>query len=164
MSTAAGLADPLIDVRYRAPTFPGSDVEYGLLTDLTGFSVKLVWILGHGLLAREFGDSGITPHRFSMLEVIGRNPGLQQTQLAAALALTRPATTLAIDFWEERGCVERRKIVGDRRSFGVYPTAHGEKELKRLRSLVRRADAALTASLSDAETAELRRLLKKIHR
>ena len=164
MSSAPGLADPLHDVRYRAPAFAGSLVDYGLLPDLTGFSVKLVWILGHGLLAREFGDTGITPHRFSMLEVIGRNPGLQQTQLAAALALTRPATTLAVDFWEERDCVERRKIPGDRRSFGVYPTPHGEQELSRLQKLVHKADAALTAGLSDAEVRELRRLLKKIHK
>ncbi|OJU58721.1 MAG: hypothetical protein BGO08_00180 [Altererythrobacter sp. 66-12] len=142
----------------------GHEIDHGILTDLTGFSVKLVWILGHGLLAREFGDSGITPHRYSILEVIGRNPGLQQTQLAAALALTRPATTLAVDFWEERGCVERRKIRGDRRYSGVYPTQHGEEELHRLRALVRQADAALTSDLTDAEAKELRRLLKKIHR
>ena len=158
------LEDPLASVRHRAPALAGTEVDLGLLTDLAGFSVKLVWILGHGLLAREFGEPGITPHRFSMLEVIGRNPGLQQTQLAAALALTRPATTLAVDFWEERGCVERRKIAGDRRSFGVYPTPHGEQELERLRDLVRKADVALTAGLSDAETRELRRLLRKIHR
>jgi DNA-binding MarR family transcriptional regulator len=164
MSTTADLADPLVDVRYRAPALAESGIDYGLLTGLIGFSVKLVWILGHGLLAREFGDSGITPHRFSILEVIGRNPGLQQTQLAAALALTRPATTLAVDFWEERGCVERRKIAGDRRSFGVYPTAHGEAELTRLRKLVRKADAALTSGLSESEAKELRRLLRKIHR
>jgi len=142
----------------------GHEIDHGILTDLTGFSVKLVWILGHGLLAREFGDSGITPHRYSILEVIGRNPGLQQTQLATALALTRPATTLAVDFWEERGCVERRKIRGDRRYSGVYPTQHGEEELHRLRALVRQADAALTSDLTDAEAKELRRLLKKIHR
>ena len=163
-SASTELGDPLSDVRHRAPALADSSVDYGLLTDLTGFSVKLVWILGRGLLALELGDTGITPHRFSMLEVIGRNPGLQQTQLAAALALSRPATTLAVDFWEERGCAERRKIPGDRRSFGVYATAHGEQELKRLRSLVREADAALTANLSDVEMRELRRLLKKIHR
>ena len=87
-----------------------------------------------------------------------------RSALAAALALTRPATTLAVDFWEDRGCVERRKIVGDRRSFGVYLTAVGEEELRRLRGLVRKADAALTASLTEAENKELRRLLTKIHR
>ena len=160
MNTSADLADPLVDVRYRAPALAGSEVDYGLLADLTGFSVKLAWILGHGLLAREFGNSGITPHRFSILEVIGQNPGLQQTQLAAALALTRPATTLAVDFWEERGCVERRKIAGDRRAFGVYPTPHGKRERARLQDLVRKADAALTSGLSDAETQELLRLLR----
>src|SRR6188768_116918 len=136
MSSVVQFEDALSAVRHRAPALAGTEVDLGLLTDLAGFSVKLVWILGHGLLTRGFGETGITPHRFSMLEVIGRNPGLQQTQLAAALALTRPATTLAVDFWEERGCVERRKIAGDRRSFGVYPTPHGEQELKRLRDLV----------------------------
>ena len=164
MSKVVELANALSNVRHRAPALADSDVDLGLLTDLTGFSVKLVWILGHGLLSREFGDTGITPHRFSMLEVIGRNPGLQQTQLAAALALSRPATTLAVDFWEQRGCVERRKIDGDRRSVGVCLTPQGEVELERLRGLVRQADVELTADLSDAETRELRRLLEKIHR
>lgn len=163
MSRAIELDDPLSSVRRRAPTLANADVDLGLLSDLTGFSVKLVWILGHGLLAREFGDTGITPHRYSMLEVIGRNPGLQQTQLAAALALTRPATSLAVDFWEHRGCVERRKIPGDRRSFGVYLTSQGENELVRLRELVRKADTALTAGVTEAEAKELRRILRKIH-
>lgn len=164
MRTTVEEADSLADVRYRVPALGAADVEYGLLTDLTGFSVKLVWVLGYELLMRGFGESGITPHRFSMLEMVGRNPGLQQTQLATALALSRSATTLAIDFWEERGCVVRRKVPGDRRSLGVFTTRSGEKELERLRNIVREADAALTGGLSDAEVRELRRLLGKIHR
>lgn len=163
MSSPTSVADPLSEVRHRTPSLARSEVDYGLLTDLTGFSLKLAWVLGHGLLSREL-DAGVTPHRFSTLEVISRNPGLQQTQLAAALALTRPATTLAVDFWQERGCVERRKIAGDRRLSGVYTTAHGEKELERLRLLVRQADIALTADLTSDEIAALRRLLRKIHR
>lgn len=139
-------------------------MDYGVLATLTGFSVKLVWILGHALLTREIAEAGITPNRFSVLEVIGRNPGLQQTQLAAALALTKPATTLAIDFWEERGCVERRNTPGDRRSFGIYTTSYGEQELERLRTLIRQADIALTANLSECEIKQLQRLLNKIHR
>jgi DNA-binding MarR family transcriptional regulator len=98
-----------------------------------------------------------------MLELIGRNPGLQQIQLGNALGLSRSAATLTIDFWEVRGCIERRSDKADRRSFGIYPTAKGEAELTRLRRLVLEADIALTGALTDEETAELRRLLAKIH-
>ena len=164
MSKPAAVADPLGQVRHRTPSLLEGDIDYGLLADLTGFSLKLAWVLGHSLLSHEFGDTGVTPHRFSVFEVISRNPGLQQTQLASALALTRPATTLAVDFWEERGCVERRKIAGDRRSSGVSTTTHGDLELKRLREQVRLADVALTSALTQEEDEMLRMLLSKIHR
>lgn len=157
-------ADPLAQVRHRSPQLATANIDYGILPGLTGFSVKLVWILGHALLMRGLGGSGITPHRFSMLEIIGRNPGLQQTQLARALALSRPATTLAIDFWENRGCAERRRLPGDRRSFGIFLTSKGEHDLHDLRSIMHEADAALTAELTSDEVDELRRLLRKIHK
>ena len=164
MDWKANVAHRLPDMGRWPPSLDGGDVDYGLLAELTGFPLRVAWIVGRSLLAREFDESGLTPHRFSVLEVIGRNPGLQQTQIAAALALTRPATTLAVDFWEERRCVERRNTPGDRRSFGVFTTEVGEKELVRLRASVRQADAELTANLDDQEIADLRRLLRKILR
>jgi DNA-binding MarR family transcriptional regulator len=164
MDWKANLAHTLPDLGRWPPSLDAGEVDYGLLAELTGFPLRVAWILGRNLLAREFDESGLTPHRFSVLEVIGRNPGLQQTQLAAALALTRPATTLAVDFWQERGCVERRNTPGDRRSFGVFLTQAGAQELDRLRAKVREADAELTANLEEHEIAELRRLLRKILR
>lgn len=159
-----GIANALGKVSRRSPRVGADEIDYGILPDLTGFSVKLTWILGHALLMRGLGDCGITPHRFSLLEIIGRNPGMQQTQLADALALSRPAITLAIDFWEARSCVERRRLGGDRRSFGIFMTEQGEMELRQLRLIMREADKALTADLGTEELAELRRLLRKIHR
>ena len=153
----------LDDLRRRAPKLTEATLDYGVPATCTGFSVKLVWILGYGLLMRAFGDSGITPQRFSMLELIGCNPGLQQVQLGNALGLSRSAATLSIDFWEQRGCLERRTDPADRRSFGIYLTDGGETELARLRLLVRQADEALTSGLDQGEIAELRRLLAKIH-
>ncbi len=164
MATDLDADDPLAQVRHRSPQLGRVAIDYGILPELTGFSVKLAWILGHALIMRGLGDSGITPHRFSMLEIVGSNPGLQQTQLANALALSRPATTLAIDFWEDRGCVERRRLPGDRRSFGIFMTREGETELGRLRAITREADATLTADLTADEARELRRLLRKIHK
>jgi len=154
---------PLDHLRHRVPKLTEAAIDYGLLARLSGFSVKLVWILGYGLLMRAIGDSGITPQRFSMLELIGCNAGLQQIQLGNALGLSRSAATLTIDFWEDRGCIERRSDKADRRSFGIYLTARGEAELDRLRQLVREADSALTSGLTDDERTQLRALLAKIH-
>jgi DNA-binding MarR family transcriptional regulator len=163
MDTQIETSSALDDLRRRAPKLTEATLDYGALATATGFSVKLVWILGYGLLMRAFGDSGITPQRFSMLELIGCNPGLQQVQLGNALGLSRSAATLSMDFWEERGCLERRTDPTDRRSFGIYLTDGGEAELARLRLLVRQADEALTSGLGQGEIAELRRLLAKIH-
>jgi DNA-binding MarR family transcriptional regulator len=151
------------EVPDRALPFHDDEFDHGVLTGLTGFSIKLAWLRGHEFLRRGFGDPEITPHRFSMLEVISRNPGLRQARLATALALSHPATSLAINFWEERGCVERRRIPNDRRSYGIYTTTHGEETLATLRRVVLEADAALTARLSPSDTAELKRLLGKLH-
>lgn len=156
-------ASTLDALRNKAPKLVDAPIDYGVPAECTGFSVKLVWILAYGLLRRAFGDSGITPQRFSMLELIGRNPGLQQVQLGNALGLSRPAATLIIDFWQDRGCIERRSDQKDRRSFGIYPTTRGMDELARLRPLVLQADAALTSGLAESEIAELRRLMAKIH-
>jgi DNA-binding MarR family transcriptional regulator len=164
MDRKANVAQRLPDEGRWLPSLDAGEVDYGLLAELTGFPMRVAWIVGRNLLAREFDESGLTPHRYSLLEVVGRNPGLQQTQIAAALALTRPATTLALDFWQERGCVERRSTPGDRRSFGVFLTKRGEVELDRLRTKVRQADTDLTANLEEREIAELRRLLRKILR
>jgi hypothetical protein len=71
MDNSLAMPDLLADVRHRAPALSRSDSDYGLLPELTGFSLKLAWILAGGLLARELRDTGVTPLRFSMLEVVG---------------------------------------------------------------------------------------------
>ena len=152
------------EVFRRAPRMQDSDIDYGLLKDVIGFPIKVVWILGYTLLTRHLGDAPVTPQRFSMLELIGCNPGLQQTQLGAALGLSRSATTITIDFWEDRDCVERRRVAGDRRVYGSHLTPTGQQTLAALREKVLKSDAELTGNLTPDEIVQLRTLLGKIHR
>ena len=150
-------------MRRRAPKLQSGPLDYGLLKSTTGFPLKVVWIIGYTLLVKHLGDAAITPQRFSMLELIGVNPGASQSQLGTALGLSRPATTLTIDFWQERGCVDRRTEPNDRRSFGIYLTEEGERQLEDLRKRMLTSDKALTANLTDDGIAQLRGLLAKIH-
>ncbi|MXP26343.1 MarR family transcriptional regulator [Altererythrobacter indicus] len=147
----------------RLPKVQDENVDFGMMATLTGFSVKMVWILGYSLLSQKMPDPAITPQRVTMLELIGCNPGLAQTQLAHALGLSRPATSLAIDFWQARGVVERRVDQDDRRAFGIHLTKQGQCIWADLRAKVKQSDEILTKRLSEEEIEQLNRLLSKIY-
>ena len=135
---------------------------YGQLPNLTGFHLRRASLVDFGAFLDAIGDRSVTPLRYSVLEVVGANPGLQQVQLAAILGLSKPAATLAINFWQERDCLNRRETPADRRARGVHLTDTGEEVLAELRDKVALHDAALTASLSETELATLHIVLRKI--
>lgn len=141
--------------------FDGS-FDYGQLPSLTGFHLRRASLADFSTFSDEIGDRSITPLRYSVLEVVGANPGLQLVQLAAILGLSKPAATLAIDFWEARECLSRRKTPADGRARGVHLTKNGKEVLAELRRQVARHDAALTASLTKAELEILHTALRKI--
>ena len=136
--------------------------DYGQLPRLLGFHLRRASIVDFSTFSDEIGDRSITPLRYSALEVVGANPGLRQTQLAAILGLSKPAATLAVDFWEARNCLIRRRIPEDGRARDIHLTPDGEMTLDELRKQVARHDQALTASLSEPELRALHSALRKI--
>lgn len=136
--------------------------DYGQLPSLVGFHLRRASLVDFSTFSEEIGDRSITPLRYSVLEVVGANPGLQQVQLAAVLGLSKPAATLAIDFWEARTCLTRRKLPEDGRARGVHLTPKGEDALGDLRQQVARHDERLTSSLSESELRTLHTALRKI--
>jgi DNA-binding MarR family transcriptional regulator len=138
-------------------------LDYGFLPSLTGFALRRASLLDFGRFGDALGDRSITPLRYSLLEVVGANPGLQQVQVAEILGLAKPAATLAIDFWESRDCVERRKAERDRRSYGIFLTETGKQTLAKLQRRVFEHDRKLTSCLTENELENLRESLRKIY-
>lgn len=137
-------------------------VDPGLLGELLSHAVARAHFSGDANFHLAVQDRSITPLRYALLELVGANPGLQQVQLAEALQLSRPAVTLVTDFWQARGCVERRARAADRRSFGIVLTAKGRELLTDLRLRVLAHDQKFAGSLDHDERKELGRLLKKL--
>ena len=137
-------------------------LDYGLLPSLTGFALRRASLLDFSKFAEAVGDRAITPLRYSFLELVGVNPGLPQVQLAEILGLSKPAASLAIDFWQARKCISRRRDTTDRRTRGIYLTQLGEEKLDELRSAVARHDKSLTSALSNEELVTLRGLLERV--
>lgn len=137
-------------------------VDYGLLGELLGYAIARANLVADATFHAAVQDRSVTPLRYAVLEVVDRNPGLQQVQLAEALALSRSAVTLLLDFWQGQGCVERRPAPADRRSFGIFLTAVGISRLRDLHTRAKTHDEDLCAPLTATERTVLKVLLDKL--
>ncbi len=146
----------------RKAALKEAGVSLGMLAELLGFALRRASVYTFAVFKDAMEDKAITPQRYSVLEVIGANPGIQAIQLARALNLSQPAITVALDFWEERGCIHRRRDSLDRRSSTIQPTTEGQTYLDDLRKQVNAQDRNLAGLLTQQEEQELTRLLAKI--
>lgn len=110
---------------------------------------------------QDFQELGITLENYISLHFIYENPGITQAGLAAMNDKDRNVIVKTIDKLEEAGLARRQRGT-DRRSFSLYVTEEGEKVVAQYWDrLVQRQTECLDA-LTDAERAELMRLLDKV--
>ncbi|BAN25971.1 MarR family winged helix-turn-helix transcriptional regulator [Caballeronia insecticola] len=75
---------------------------------------------------------GLTPSQAFMLRAIVEHPGLLQSRLADALAISRSTATRTLDGLQKLGFVERWATESDRRESAIHPTEHAQAMIKRL--------------------------------
>ncbi len=112
--------------------------------------------------ARRVAEVGLTPPQVAVLRVVGQNPGLSQRDLANRLGTAPSRVVQLVDELEERGIVTRTRSTADRRNYELTIPDTAPPEVAKVREIVRDHDAALVASLTEDEIAELRRLLGKL--
>ena len=112
--------------------------------------------------ARRVAEVGLTPPQVAVLRVVGQNPGLSQRDLADRLGNAPSRVVQLVDELEERGIITRTRSTTDRRNYELTISETAPPEVARVREIVRDHDAALVASLTHDEIAELQRLLQKL--
>ncbi len=137
-------------------------LDYDVLPRLLGYHVRLAQIAVFRDFAATLGPLDITPTLFASLVLIDVNPGLKQTDLAAAVQLDRSTVVSVIDNLEGRELVERKRAVDDRRSNALFLTRKGKTLLAKLRPLVDEHEQRLVQGLSPDEQTELVRMLSKV--
>ncbi len=128
------------------------------LTDYTGYLLRSAFMRAAGLGARTF-PKGSHPRDASVLSTLDAVGPCSQQQLVAALHVNRSVMVKLIDGLEARGLVERRRNPDDRRSYALYPTAAGRRELEAMGPLMDRGEAVFAEALSGAERERLIELL-----
>ena len=130
-----------------------------------GSIVFLLSTLGF-VASRGFHDAlatvGLEPRQFGVLNLVAASEGLSQRALTDPLGIPASRVVAIVDELEERGLVERRRNLDDRRAHALHLTAKGRKTLDRARRIAIENDARFGASLTAAERDQLVALLAKL--
>ncbi|WP_322028934.1 MarR family winged helix-turn-helix transcriptional regulator [Paraburkholderia sp. J76] len=101
----------------------------------------------------------ITSVQYAALEILLEKPGINQRQLGDDLDVDRSTIADLVARMVRNGLVRRSDDPLDKRSYVLFLTAAGKKQLAILRPRVEEVEHILTARLNVSERLELRRLL-----
>jgi DNA-binding MarR family transcriptional regulator len=117
-------------------------------------------------VAELFGERlkplGLEQRQAGMLVRLAENDGRSQQAIAELMGLNPTRMVFLTDELEKLGLVERRRNPADRRSHALHLTEAGTVMLARVREVTQAHEAAITASLSDAERHQLTAVLQRL--
>lgn len=136
------------------------DVDMGPLPGFIGYPLRRAQLSVFEEFDRTVGDLGLRPGQFSVLTVIDKNPGIQQSKLARTLKIKGPNLVAVINGLEKRGLAERR--AADRRSYALYLSAKGQALVLRAVAALRLQEQEFDRLLGRGGRARLVGLLQKL--
>ncbi|WP_315837272.1 MarR family transcriptional regulator [Bradyrhizobium prioriisuperbiae] len=135
----------------------------GELSELLGYQFKRAQLRIFEDFIRCVEPLHLTPAQFSVLIMLEKNPGRNQTEIATTLGILRPNFVSMLDALESRELCARVRSTEDRRSHIVQLTDKGRSILARAKRLVAtKHEARLNALLGEADRAALLQMLDKL--
>ena len=143
----------------------GTALQLGELSELLGYSLKRAQLKVFEDFLRCVAPLQLTPAQFSVLLLLDRNPGRNQTEIANTLGILRPNFVAMLDALESRDLCARIRSTNDRRSHILVLTDKGRAVLARAKKLVAaKHEARLNELLGPANRAALLEMLATIAR
>ena len=144
------------------PRGRGSRIDLAYLNDHIGYVVRRAQLAIFKDFIQTMAPVDIRPAQYSVLIVIGDNPGLTQAEVGRALAIKRANLVGMINELEQRKLARRAASPSDRRSHALYLTAHGRQMLARYHKLALEHEKRVTRTLDPNEKRMLLELLVRI--
>ena len=138
-------------------------LQIGELSELLGYALKRAQLKVFEDFLRCVASLQLTPAQFSVLILIEKNPGRNQTEIANTLGILRPNFVAMLDGLESRDLCARMRSANDRRSHILVLTDKGRAVLARAKKLVAsKHEARLIELLGPANHTALLEMLSKI--
>lgn len=129
-----------------------------------GYFVRRVQVWIFQDFIRTLASVDIRPAQYSVLVVIGANPGLSQSSLAEHLGIERARLVRMLDRLDRRGLTLRLPSDRDRRSHALHLTREGQKLLKQAKALAAQHEARLAEKLGAENRKAMLDILRQFER
>lgn len=140
----------------------GRPVNFGPLATWIGFNLRMAQDAAFQAFSRLSLEIGESPGRFATLTLIGRNPGISQTELSQANGRDKSSLTPVVEDLVRRGLVQRNRMSSDRRTYRLRLTPDGKKVLTQLTRCARRHERNLDRIIGPRDRKRFLQTLKKI--
>jgi DNA-binding MarR family transcriptional regulator len=138
-------------------------IELGELSEMLGYALKRAQLKIFEDFLRCVAPLQLTPAQFSVLLLLERNPGRNQTEIANTLGILRPNFVAMLDGLESRELCTRVRSTNDRRSHHLVLTDKGRAMLSRAKKLVAaKHEARLNELLGPGNRAALVAMLTRV--
>lgn len=138
------------------------DTRY--LETLLGYNTRRATLTIISRFMERMADFDLRPVDFSVLSLIGHNPGITSRELCSALNILPPNMVGFLKAFEKRDLIERTPHPTDGRAMGLSLTKNGQQLMQKAEAAAIESDSSAAHQLSAAEQKTLMRLLKKIYR
>jgi DNA-binding MarR family transcriptional regulator len=142
-------------------TAPGPDLSQELLLS-TGYLLKRLGYRFKEKAMDAFEPTGLNPQHHAVLSLLEEGSCRQQGTLADRLGYDRSIMVGLLDDLEERGLIERKRDLDDRRRHVVTLTPAGKEALGELRAIIKAVEKEFFEPLDPAERRNLHQLLQKL--
>ncbi|WP_310609419.1 MarR family transcriptional regulator [Limnohabitans sp.] len=138
------------------------DTRY--LETLLGYNTRRATLTIISRFIERMAEFDLRPVDFSVLSLIGHNPGITSRELCNALNILPPNMVGFLKAFEKRELIERTPHPTDGRAMGLSLTQKGQQLMQTAEVAAIHSDSSAAHQLSAAEQKTLMRLLQKIYR
>lgn len=138
------------------------DTRY--LETLLGYNTRRATLTIISRFMERMAEFDLRPVDFSVLSLIGHNPGITSRELCSALNILPPNMVGFLKAFEKRDLIERTPHPTDGRAMGLSLTQNGQQLMQKAEVAAIESDSSAAHQLSAAEQRTLMRLLQKIYR
>ncbi|NBS47786.1 MAG: MarR family transcriptional regulator [Betaproteobacteria bacterium] len=143
---------------------PIAGADSSFLRTLLGYNTRRATLRIFEVFHERMRGYDLNPVEFSVLSLIGHNPGVTAGQICDELEIPAPNLAKIVSRLNQRQLIRREARAEDKRAFHLSLSTTGHKLLKQIEPVVEKLEQEASAGLTDKQREMVNALLQRIYR